>query len=90
MAAGGNLLLWTDSPLLMKAQDTGYEVFRGEPSQVPQPCGPGLCWGGKQGCRGCSDAPLHPMAPTNLLRSFLELRFKHTPSRKPACSRSTV
>lgn len=24
-----------DSPLLMKAQDTGYEVFTGEPSKVP-------------------------------------------------------
>lgn len=39
---------FADSPLLMKAQDTGYEIFTGEPSEVPQPSGPGLCWGGKQ------------------------------------------
>jgi hypothetical protein len=38
----------SDSPLLMKAQDTGYEVTVGEASEVPQMSGPGLCWGEKQ------------------------------------------
>lgn len=37
-----------DSPLLVKTQDTGYEVFTGEPGEVPQLSAPGLCWGEKQ------------------------------------------
>lgn len=32
----------------MKAQDAGHEVTVGEPSEVPQLSGPGLCWGEKQ------------------------------------------
>lgn len=32
----------------MEAQDAGREVAVGEPSEVPQLSGPGLCWGKKQ------------------------------------------
>lgn len=74
VAAGLGPCPSADSPLLMEAQDTGYEVFAGEPSQVPQPRGPGLCWGGKPGAGAVlTPSPPRPTAPRVRLCSFLEL-----------------
>lgn len=86
----GDSLSSTDLPLLMKAQDTGYEVFTGEPGEVPQPSGPGLSWRERQEWQGCSDTHSHPTALMVLLWSFPELRVEKTPYIKHACSLSTV
>lgn len=44
----------------MKAQDTGNEVFKGEPGEVTQLTGPGLCWGGEQAGNETTTRHSHP------------------------------